>query len=192
MSTLSCQRKTCKTFPVFNGLMGRWTANLHSNSDECGMSPATRRFLSWFMSQLSSYRMWVAKKCYYLDFIMRLGCWISDDVGWQWHHLGPMKLVLLQHLLGVDLMGLPVPSITNPRCHQWRPKSSQKSIRWDLFEILYLYRSQPFYLTLNFRATKSTFLKYQNETDIKIIRANIKVYPILARTFKTLPINKVV
>lgn len=76
--------------------------------------------------------------------IMRVGCWISDDVGW--HHLGPMKpcLVLLASrkeeegylTFGVDLMGLPVPFIMDP-C--WMEKTSSSMICLLFFSTSFIF-----------------------------------------------------
>ena len=86
------------------------------------MSPA---ILSWFTARaLNSehYFMWVAKSAT-SSFIMRLGCWISDDVGW--HHLGPMKLVRFKKniFLALTWWDYQSPSSGTPAA-QWRPKSS--------------------------------------------------------------------
>ena len=88
---------------LLHGKTVRWTENLPGQSS--GMLVCTYyyaalamtwgQFKSWFITQKSLYYKgggWA--KVSYLTIIMRVGCWISDDVGW---HLvaGPMKPCLV-------------------------------------------------------------------------------------------------
>ena len=120
-SRVEINSRISKTFLVLNGLS--WRDELRICTAILMNVECLRPDFVVIYGQARLICGWPKPKSATSSFIMRLGCWISDDVGW--HHLGPMKLVRFpeEHLLGVDLMGLPVPSSGTPAA-QWRPKSS--------------------------------------------------------------------
>ena len=93
---------------LLHGKTVRWTENLPGQSSGMLVCSTTMQLLLWLGDNLSRdlslkkslYTIYYYKggggwaKVSYLTIIMRVGCWISDDVGW---HLvaGPMKPCLV-------------------------------------------------------------------------------------------------
>ena len=92
-STVEINSRISKTFLVLNGLS--WRDELRICTAILMNVECLQPDFVVIYGQARLICGWPKPKSATSSFIMRLGCWISDDVGW--HHLGPMKpcLVLL-------------------------------------------------------------------------------------------------